>query len=255
MTIASEITRLQGAKASAKASIEAKWVSVPASAKVDDYHTYIDQISSGVIATMFTPASLVYYDVLTDSYNSFDARNMGLIYEWLDPANSAYYNYYCGMVDWSSSWSYGNPKICVLRKTAGSNWSVTVYTWPQYTNNSTRDYPALYDKFALNVNGALKVYVIFYAEKYVNHNYNWETVWIRDVTSWCSVLSSSFVAWISPAGKDINAINAKREELKQSVWYYTYPVLSNGWATSAPNVARDHDYGLDFTYTLNLSNV
>lgn len=44
MTIASEITRLQWAKASAKASIEAKWVSVPASAKVDDYHTYIDLI-------------------------------------------------------------------------------------------------------------------------------------------------------------------------------------------------------------------
>lgn len=45
MTIASEITRLQWAKADAKASIENKGVSVPADATVDTYHTYIDQIS------------------------------------------------------------------------------------------------------------------------------------------------------------------------------------------------------------------
>lgn len=44
MTIASEITRLQWAKASAKASIENKWVTVPANATVDTYHNYIDQI-------------------------------------------------------------------------------------------------------------------------------------------------------------------------------------------------------------------
>ena len=44
MTIASEITRLQWAKATARTSIINKWVSVPASASVEDYHTYIDQI-------------------------------------------------------------------------------------------------------------------------------------------------------------------------------------------------------------------
>lgn len=44
MTVASEITRLQWAKASAKASIENKWVTVPANATVDTYHNYIDQI-------------------------------------------------------------------------------------------------------------------------------------------------------------------------------------------------------------------
>ena len=44
MTIASEITRLQWAKADIKSSIEWKWVSVPASAKLDTYSTYIDQI-------------------------------------------------------------------------------------------------------------------------------------------------------------------------------------------------------------------
>lgn len=48
MTIASEITRLQWAKATARTSIENKWVTVPVSASVEDYHTYIDQIQQWV---------------------------------------------------------------------------------------------------------------------------------------------------------------------------------------------------------------
>ena len=46
MTIASEITRLQGAKADIKTSIEWKWVSVPSNAKLDTYHDYIDMIQN-----------------------------------------------------------------------------------------------------------------------------------------------------------------------------------------------------------------
>ena len=45
MTIASEIQRLQWAKSSARTSIINKWVNVPVSAKLDTYHTYIDQIA------------------------------------------------------------------------------------------------------------------------------------------------------------------------------------------------------------------
>lgn len=44
MTIASEITRLQWAKADIKTAIENKWVAVPANAKLDTYNTYINQI-------------------------------------------------------------------------------------------------------------------------------------------------------------------------------------------------------------------
>lgn len=46
MTIASEIERLQEAKADIKSSIEWKWVSVPSSAKLDVYSEYIDQINT-----------------------------------------------------------------------------------------------------------------------------------------------------------------------------------------------------------------
>lgn len=47
MSIATEITRLQGAKADLRTAIQAKGVSVPASAKLDTYDTYVGQIQQG----------------------------------------------------------------------------------------------------------------------------------------------------------------------------------------------------------------
>ena len=47
MSIASEISRLQTAKADLKTSIESKGVTVPASAKLDDYSDYVDSIQTG----------------------------------------------------------------------------------------------------------------------------------------------------------------------------------------------------------------
>ena len=47
MTVASEITRLQSAKANIKTAIENKWVEVPSSAKLDVYDEYINQIHQG----------------------------------------------------------------------------------------------------------------------------------------------------------------------------------------------------------------
>jgi len=250
MTIASEIERLQEAKSDIKASIEWKWVSVPNNIKLDAYDTYIDQIKSGVIAEMFTPASLTYDRVLYNSYNGMAWRPRAIAYEWLDPANTAYYSYFFAMVDDSSSWVRWNPNIVVLRKACGDNWTTTLYVWPQYSNNSTYDYPEVYDTFALNENGTLKVYIIYHVDQYSNNNYIWETVWIWDITSGCTVLDS---AYISNTPTREQEINAKREEFKQSVWYYTYPVLSNGWVTSMPSIDWDHSW-YKFTYTLNFNN-
>lgn len=47
MSIASEISRLQTAKADIKTAIEAKGVTVPSSAKIDTYDDYVSQISGG----------------------------------------------------------------------------------------------------------------------------------------------------------------------------------------------------------------
>ena len=47
MSIASEITRLQGAKADLRTAIQGKGVTVPAAAKLDDYAGYVSQIPTG----------------------------------------------------------------------------------------------------------------------------------------------------------------------------------------------------------------
>lgn len=47
MSIATEISRIQQAKADIKSSIEAKGVTVPSSALIDDYSDYVDAIQTG----------------------------------------------------------------------------------------------------------------------------------------------------------------------------------------------------------------
>ena len=47
MSIATEITRIQQAKADIKTAIEAKGVTVPSSATIDTYDDYVSQISGG----------------------------------------------------------------------------------------------------------------------------------------------------------------------------------------------------------------
>jgi surface protein len=75
MTIASEIQRLQAAKADLKASIEDKGVTVPSVATLDAYSMYVDQISSGGDGSTWTrPSDWLTLPTLTDS----DEKVVGL---------------------------------------------------------------------------------------------------------------------------------------------------------------------------------
>ena len=59
MSIADELTRIQGAKADLRTAIQAKGVTVPATAKLDDYDTYVASISATptLQAKTVTPAT------------------------------------------------------------------------------------------------------------------------------------------------------------------------------------------------------
>lgn len=59
MSVASEITRLQNAKASLKTAIEGKGVTVPAIAKIDAYPALVEIISGGSIEDLITKENLV----------------------------------------------------------------------------------------------------------------------------------------------------------------------------------------------------
>lgn len=59
MSIASEITRLQTAKADLKTAIEGKGVTVSASAKLDAYPALVESISGGSVEDLITKENLV----------------------------------------------------------------------------------------------------------------------------------------------------------------------------------------------------
>ena len=72
MSIATEITRLQGAKADIKSAIEAKGVTVPSNALIDTYDTYIEQIPTGggsnvATSTITSTGSKTYSQYTTPS--------------------------------------------------------------------------------------------------------------------------------------------------------------------------------------------
>lgn len=82
MSIADEITRIEGAKSSLKTSIQSKGVQVPSSAKIDSYSGYVDQIQTGggtginwsQIGYADTPQGIVdafnYAKTIYDNWNS-----------------------------------------------------------------------------------------------------------------------------------------------------------------------------------------
>lgn len=81
MSVASEITRLQNAKASLKTSIEGKGVTVPSSTKLDGYADLVDSIEQGggSIEDLITKENLVriivgfgHYDFTLDASNNFN---------------------------------------------------------------------------------------------------------------------------------------------------------------------------------------
>lgn len=140
MTIASEIQRLQWAKSDMQTSIINKWVTVPNTAKLDEYAWYIDQIQQG------SSSGLIYYlawIIAVDS-NTVYIGNQDHVdekysdYSWINGTDLylikpyEYYDY--------SSWGQSTYKTYVscinLVKwaTSTTNGDVLIYTWADYTN-------------------------------------------------------------------------------------------------------------------------
>jgi hypothetical protein len=71
MSIATEISRLQTAKADIKTAIEAKGVTVPSNATLDTYDTYVSQISGGGGTNYLN-------EFLKGNITVFDVNNMGV---------------------------------------------------------------------------------------------------------------------------------------------------------------------------------
>ena len=128
MTIASEITRLQWAKADIKTSIENKGVTVPSNAKLDTYDTYIDQINTAW--AFMDNLALAWHFVTWLNVAPFICGHVS----WND--SSAYYGAIIADLSWSSEEYY----IICPKKQAGSDvqypqayispWSSSIHAMP-----------------------------------------------------------------------------------------------------------------------------
>lgn len=178
MTIASEIQRLQEAKASMQTSIWNKWVAIPSSAKLDDYAWYIDQIQtcgwddilsymSWVLSLDWPTIYISWSDSVNNKYGDYSWKDWEYIY-LVKPYE--YDNY-------SSSWASHMETYAsctALRKWASStsNYNPEMYQWWYYTTTHI-------DYYYINWNS-----ISFY----------WRTWEYRD-TYWCVTLTCNNWSW------------------------------------------------------------
>lgn len=89
MSIATEISRLQTAKADIKTAIEAKGVTVPSSAKIDDYATLVGQIQTGggslnLTTLNVTPTTSAQQIIPTSPVDGYDEVNVAAVTSAID---------------------------------------------------------------------------------------------------------------------------------------------------------------------------
>ena len=163
MTIASEIQRLQGAKADIKTAIENKWVSVPAETTLSWYSSYIDAIDTGSIDAIFMPASIVIPDAF---YNK--KYRVDIPANWWDTYTAdenTYYHYFRVRDD--STTAYSDYHLCVRIKTPWNDptivesqaygtdrFSWRAVDWRMKRSGNNIIYSALYYEFTSSTSSA-----------------------------------------------------------------------------------------------------
>ena len=145
MTVASEITRLQNAKSSIRNSIQNKWVSVPADAKLDLYAQYIDQIQAWedeVMAYLGWVLSINWGMIYVNSRDrAYDRYSDFTNIDW----NYLYMIKPYELSDYSSSWASVISTKCycmALAKwwTSTINADLNLHDWGWYTSTSMHYY-------------------------------------------------------------------------------------------------------------------
>lgn len=149
MSVGNEITRIQNAKSDIKTAIENKGVSVPSSALLDTYATYISQISGGSSGLVYETGT--YTPTANESRPTIsftNTHNEAPIYVGMfDTADTSEQtintNYAWEYFDHYKMWGTGLPYASTGMKYAiiffyyrGTSTTATTSAWLQCTNNS-----------------------------------------------------------------------------------------------------------------------
>ncbi len=192
MTIASEITRLQWAKTTARTSIINKGVDVPVNASVEDYHTYIDQIQQGVPTSAFAGLYFPYsWDITTidSKNNAWDQTAYLCRIGWYDFAIGTY-----GYTD-ISWWRYNSYAFVGIRYKAidWTSWTLVSgwqFSWPYDSTLRTITINAVYNIQSNAI--SIEATATAYNSGTTTQIFNW-TLWSNSMTTG-SALSWSNIA-------------------------------------------------------------
>ena len=197
MTVASEITRLQTAKDNIRTSIQGKGVSVPASAKLDTYPWYIDQISVWTdILGLFkqvTPTSTEYsINVLWNpttgwainkNYITYNDANYWIYFYIFEPMS---YNSSCAQWERythvnSFMWIVDKTNNYSVSKTTG--WDKGIYYWRPADKNYWGD-DCFWGTRYLYKKGTQLKFQSYHNESLRNYTYDYRIAayWLYDLT-------------------------------------------------------------------------
>lgn len=220
MTIASEITRLQWAKADIKTAIEWKWVTVPSSAKIDSYDDYIDAIQSWGwwwdIYTTWSTFTVTYAETSSPAFSPTYSDDAA----WLtagSPEFDAFFWYSAVRLneDWKETaevlqwkaWTLDITKLWTL--TSWDNvmikfpvrWIKMTKSWTTVTLSITSELnKTWYQYYAFNRNWIIKPYLYLWAYKSARitdwnlkklKSWSWQWAATSDSTDWISYISLS----------------------------------------------------------------
>lgn len=224
MTVASEITRLQTAKADARTSIINKWVDVPANATLDTYHNYIDMIQQwweleSVIQYIRDNwyISLNLWRETWDAYSTYDwniTTNTDTVFDWwtiLAFNTSFIRNSAHGMRSVATAYWYKN---WVFRKAHVENWqSKNTNQW--YWGYSSEDWCLWYHWDWNSQSNNHRYYRVIFSEsedpnesyfQEMANLYDWETLsTFTPKYSWAWLKTVHIPVWDLTANWSMNA--------------------------------------------------
>lgn len=234
MTIASEITRLQWAKADIKTSIENKGVAVPSATKLDDYAPYIDQIDTGVVAWLFTPVTLSSTFYMNSAL--FDSD----LWDAVKADNSEYYRYFRFRERTSSTEDFWHVWIFTKKHHANQ-----VFTYNSGGAEEPTSGTLQHELFRMKKDGNdIKASVLYYSKR-TGENYNW---YCYNITN--STVSSPVSLGSTPSGSSWPS-TAILEAWTTSCWITAEESIPSINATSM-NITRQEAWVYSAVATLNV---
>lgn len=235
MTIASEITRLQTAKADIKTAIESKWVTVPSSAKLDSYDDYISQIVDWRWYVIWWALSWTVITTWQWGWNNYwwtIGTYMSVIQkDWNLFGIAAWRHYTSSSNDWVCYWKFGKKpnEAFYWWSTALISSSVNSYfDYDRYQNSE--DLSKLELKLVYRWDGSWTSWVQYY---------NYMDI---DIDAWTI---TKWEAWTQTYYWDNNPLPANWVNIGSQIPWYT-----NWWAT---NVTTTRWYGDEYFLTFTLA--